>query len=123
MIRSSNVEAVQEWGIPSKKVFVVESDLSDQGYEMLGKMVAALKFKPHEVSFVEDSEDLLTNLENLSDSKNILFFGETFPGHFGEIQNWFGHQVIQTHSMDRLLAKPNAKKATWAHLKTYAGLK
>lgn len=111
------------WVLHNHKVFVVEAGLDNEASEMLQKMIAALKYKQEEVTVLESQAQLEENLQNLSESKKILFFGNDFPGHFGEFQNWSGHRILQTHSVADLLRRPELKKQTWQHLKSYASLK
>ena len=108
--------------IPMDKVFVVSSGASDACYEMVGKMITALKYRPEEVALLEESGELLENLEAMDSSKKILFFGKDLPGSFGHVLNWAGHQVVQTHSVPSLLETADLKKETWAHLKMFAGI-
>ena len=89
---------------------------------MLSKMILALKYEPSEVTLVENVENRLKDLESLSSSKRVLFFGEDFPGRFGEALHWAGHQVIRTHDLTDLLNRPELKKQTLAHLKLFASL-
>lgn len=111
------------WTVPTQKIFVLSEGLNDQAYEMLAKMVAALHYSADEVSFIENSEGKLAEIESLSGERKILFFGNQFPGRFGEAVHWAGHQVIQTHDLNSLQQNPALKKQTWAHLKLFATLK
>ena len=61
--------------------------------------------------------------QNLNSEKKILFFGTQYPGTLGDWQNWYGHQILKTHSIQHLLENVELKKETWAHLKNYAGKK
>ncbi len=106
-----------------KRIFVVSDELPDEAFTMLGRMIAALKYGPEEVTVLSDGPDDVETLEALDESRWILFFGEEFPGRFGETLHWAGHQVIQTHGLQSLLRNPDLKKQTWQHLKNFASLK
>lgn len=107
--------------IRSQKVFVYEGELSDEASVMLSKMVGALQYQPDQVTLL--SSDAIDNLQDVSKSLQIVFFGKNCPGRFGEALHWAGHQVVQTHDLQSLLNQPELKKETWAHLKLFASLK
>ncbi len=108
---------------PNEKIFVVEAGASDAAYSMLAKMVAALQYQPSEVTFLQGTPENIEILENHSFNKKLLFFGNQFPGRFGEAMHWSSHQSIQTHALESLLQNPGLKKETWEHLKNYSRLK
>lgn len=109
--------------ITAEKVFVYQGELSDLSSTMLNKMVTALKYASQSVCILAGSEAVLAELQTFSSPLRIVFFGETFPGRFGEALNWAGHQIVKTHDLTLLVEQPNLKGQTWNHLKLFAGLK
>ena len=107
--------------IPSGRAFVFNPSQSDSAYSMMSKMVTALKLDPDQIQLLEDRPELIENIECLN-AKKIVFFGDQFPGAFGEALHWAGHQVVKTHSLEDLLTQPDLKKQTWEHLKMFARL-
>ena len=92
-------------------------------YEMLGKMILAIDLSSEEVSRVELDRDQVDQMQMVGEPKKLFFFGRNFPGSFGQLKNWYGHRVMQSHKISELLAQPDLKKETWGHLKKYASLK
>ena len=105
---------------PQKKVFIVPPGTRDELYSMVTKMIYALKYKASDVGLVEVSVSQVDELSDWSEGKQLLFFGEDFPGSFGDFVNLHGSVVMRTHSLEELDKNPALKKITWAHLKKYA---
>ena len=116
-------DSVESQWHPHTRIFVIENDLPDDAYQMLGKMVAALKYDPAAVLFLENLPGNMEALKGEVSDRILLFFGQDFPGQMGEAMNWSGHQIVKTHSVQSLLDNANLKKETWAHLKLFASLK
>lgn len=124
MVRPERVPSEPLFEVKTQKVFVIGHDLPDEAYEMLSKMILALKYDPAHVTVLSANAVEAESLQDISEPKNILFFGkEDFPGSFGEALNWSGHKIFKTHSLNDLLQSPGLKKETWGHLKAYAGLR
>ncbi len=102
------------------RIFVFPPDTSAELHAMMEKMVSALGYKPDEVSFLGLSEKELDKIENSQGSRNILFFGDQYPGLFGEFVEWSGHKIMKTHGLDLLKEQPELKKKTWGHLQKYS---
>ena len=105
------------------KIFVIENSLPDELFEMISKMVQAIKYQPEEVSLLAINANQAESIKDWKNSKKILFFGKTYPGSFGQFINWYGHKALQTYSLLDLKTQPELKKQTWEHLKNYAKLK
>ena len=103
--------------------FVFSGDPDQTTSVMLSKMVLAIKLSPEEVTLAEWDGEEMNELKMVGEPKKILFFGSHFPGSFGQVRNWYGHQVIQTHSLSQLVSSPDLKKETWFHLKKFASLR
>lgn len=106
----------------TERVFVILPGVSQEGYTMLEKMVAALKYQKDQVQLVEASVEKIDGLAEDSVSRKVLFFGADLPGRFGQALHWAGHQIIQTHGIESLQNNPALKKETWEHLKLFARL-
>jgi DNA polymerase III psi subunit len=113
-------ECTPRFNIPTQKVFVVVPGELEGALEMLGKMVRALKYKADEVSFLEGTLERVDQLAECDEVKSLIFFGDQFPGPLGQAMNWAGHKMIKTYSLKNLQEKPELKKLTWSHLKTFA---
>ena len=108
--------------IRTQKVFVYQGDLSDAAATMLSKMVAALNFPHDSVTIMATDSEPFASLQDQPPGLKLVMFGTELPGRFGEAIHWAGHQVVQTHSLEKLLAKPDLKRETWHHLKMFASL-
>lgn len=105
------------------KVFIVSQGLSDDLYVMISKMILALKYKAEDVTILEVDGFNVDFIQEWQTSKKILFFGQSFPGTFGEFSHLFGNQILTTHDLESLKDNIELKKQTWEHLKRYASLK
>ena len=103
--------------------FIVEKNLNEQAFEMLGKMILAIQLKNEQVSLIEVAEEDVDKIKMVGEPKKILFFGKNYPGSFGQARNWYGHQVVQSHKVSKLLDNVDLKRETWMHLKKFAGLR
>jgi DNA polymerase III psi subunit len=122
MIRPENQYATPSMDFDKTIVFLVEEFLPDEAYTMLSKMIAAIQLKNEDVMILNQGEASVQMLENQSQSKKVICFGEAFPGTLGESVHWMGHEIVKTHSLKTLLEKPAFKKETWVHLKKYRQL-
>ncbi len=104
------------------RVFVFPPDISEELHGMMKKMVFGLGYKSDEVSLLGLSVEGLDGLENCQKSGRVLFFGDQYPGLFGEFVHWSGHKIIKTHGLDLLKSQPELKKETWEHLKKYGSV-
>ena len=114
-----SVNLTQAW--PSR-LFVIEPGLPPGAYGMLHRMIGALKYKPAQVFILEGDEEKLKALEFQAEPRSLLFFGPHFPGDFGQVLDWSGHQILKTHSVKDLLEKEELKKETWNHLQLFRRL-
>lgn len=122
MVAPENPHPPAKKSISTAFAFVVQPGLDDEGYSMLSKMILAIKKEADEVSIVEAGEAEIDELQMVGEPKKIIFFGHSGPATFGQLRNWYGHQVMGTHCVTRLQQSPGLKKETWNHLKRYAGL-
>ena len=114
-------ETFEENSTETFKIFIFPPEVSGDLYPMMEKMVSALGYRSGEVSFLELSEEKLDKLKEEGSSKRILFFGDGYPGAFGQLVEWSGHSIMKTHGLDVLRDQPELKKETWEHLKKYGG--
>ena len=122
-LQTASVQGVLQTHFPENfRIFVFPPDIPEELHRMMEKMVFALGCKPDEVSFLSLSEEGLDELENYQGSRNILFFGDQYPGLFGEFIHWSGHKVMKTHGLDLLKSQPELKMQTWEHLKKYGSM-
>lgn len=105
------------------KIFILPPGTEDSLYAMVAKMIHALKLRPDEVAILELSQAQLSALESWSEGKRILFFGDEYPGEFGDFIHSYGSLAMRTHALDTLATQVDLKKVTWQHLKKYASFR
>lgn len=122
VIRPENLASDEKKIVKTEYAFIVEPGLGSEAFEMLSKMILAIKLEPDQVTLQELTVHEIDQLQMVGEPKKVLFFGNGFPGTFGQVRNWYGHQVVQSHKISALMENPELKKETWNHLKKYASL-
>lgn len=112
-------EALSVPGQPS--LFIAELGLTQEGQQMMQRMLAALHLTESQVMVISLDEGHLHQVKSWGVKKRVLFFGDMWPGVYGEWSNWSGHQIFKTHGIHSLLQNPELKRETWMHLKIFAG--
>ena len=107
-----------------------ETSLSAPQQEMLDKMMAACKFQPDEVQFVNISSSAITlgDVLAIDGLKLVLIFGK-FEASRNMIALKYnlpipisGVEVLLTDSLEKLMAEPKLKGTLWNALKLALGL-
>ncbi len=109
---------------PQTPYVFLSRPLKDKSFQtMMEKMAVALKLESTQLTFLFSEEKPEELINPWNRSKKIMVFTDHAPLGLGIFFGSGKHQLMWTHSVERLHQQTELKKETWEHLKSFVSLK